>query len=538
VNISAEIEFAGQDGMAAPVAREKGYFATFESAADVGVGGSAEWRFDANFLDFAEPGHGVQPAPADDSDLSLWQYPSKTFQIRKVKPVIIQDTHSVQPQWRPRDSRYNFPMRFSGVAFALLALCSFGIAQGKPALAPQSVTVPLTIDHNRALIDADVRFADGTTQHVRAVVDNGNPNLQISEQLATSASKGSAASVSCDGQICFVDPPVEMTVGGMTIILGGRIPGAGMKATIMRDSTISGVPPGLKAQINLPSIVLRRYDVLIDFPEHKFTIGAPGSIHFQGESAKGAVNADNGLIQVPSRIDNKKYNLALDLGLSISFLSPELFDKLAAAHPDWPHMTGAVGSANTGSGEEETKWKVIRVDRVQYGPAFLTNIAFVEQSRETINVFANRASIAATGWLGASALQNFRVGLDYGHSTVYFEVGRTSTFPDFDVVGLILRPTISGGFTILGVADVDGKPSVPVGPDGVQPGDSLVAVNDISVLTSTMGQVWALLGGMPGQERRLTIRRSGKEFIVTAQVQHFLGEVPDEKERKQKRNKQ
>jgi C-terminal processing protease CtpA/Prc len=76
---------------------------------------------------------------------------------------------------------------------------------------------------------------------------------------------------------------------------------------------------------------------------------------------------------------------------------------------------------------------------------------------------------------------------------------------------------------------------VPVGPDGVQPEDSLVAVNDISVLTSTMGQVWAMLGGMPGQERRLTIRRGDKEFVVTAQVQHFLGEVPDEKESKKKR---
>ena len=423
------------------------------------------------------------------------------------------------------------------MASAFLALCSFGIAQGKPGSALQSVTVPLTIDHNRALIDADVRFSDGTTQHVRAVVDNGNPNLQISEQLATSASKGSATSISCDGQICFVDPPVEMTIGGLTIILGGRIPGAGMKATIMRDSAISRVAPGMKTEINLPSIVLNRYDVLIDFPEHKFTIGAPGSIHFHGEPAKVAVS-DSGLIQVPSRIENKKYNLALDLGSCISFLSPELFDKLAAAHPDWPHMTGAVGSANMGSDEEETKWKVMRVDRVQYGPAFLTDVAFVEQAQETTSIFANRAGIATTGWLGASALQNFRVGLDYAHSTVYFEVGRTSTFPDFDVVGLILRPTISGGFTILGVADVDGKPSVPVGPDGVQPGDSLVAVNDISVLTSTMGQVWAMLGGLPGQERRLTIRRSGKEFIVTAQVQHFLEEVPDEKERKQKRNKQ
>ena len=34
-------------------------------------------------------------------------------------------------------------------------------------------------------------------------------------------------------------------------------------------------------------------------------------------------------------------------------------------------------------------------------------------------------------------------------------------FPDFDVVGLILRPEDDGRFTILGVADLEGKPSVP-----------------------------------------------------------------------------
>ena len=77
------------------------------------------------------------------------------------------------------------------------------------------------------------------------------------------------------------------------------------------------------------------------------------------------------------KIENKKYNLALDVGSSISFLSEEVFDKLAAAHADWPHMTGAVGSANMWGADEETKWKVMRVDRVQYGPLFLTNVAVV-----------------------------------------------------------------------------------------------------------------------------------------------------------------
>jgi hypothetical protein len=38
--------------------------------------------------------------------------------------------------------------------------------------------------------------------------------------------------------------------------------------------------------------------------------------------------------------------------------------------------------------------------------------------------------------------------------------------------------------------------------------------------------VWSMLGGTPGQEKKLTIERAGREFGVTAKVQHFLGESP------------
>jgi hypothetical protein len=297
----------------------------------------------------------------------------------------------------------------------------------------------------------------------------------------------------------------------------------------------SVLAPGMSAEINLPSSILRHYDVLVDFPGHKFSIGAPGTLHFRGPSGKVQINAENGLIQVPSQIENKKYNLALDLGACISFLSSELFDKLATSHPDWPRMTGAVGSANMWGLDEEPKWKVMRLDRVQYGPLFLANVALVDFPKDRMDFFEKRAGTPTAGLIGSNVLLNYRVGLDYAHSTIYFEFGRSSSFPDFDVIGLTLRPEDDGRFTILGVADLDGKPSVPQGPDGVQAGDHLVAIDGIPVGGSTMGQVWAGLGGTPGQERKLTIERAGKQFTVTAKVQHFLAELPDEKDRKKKK---
>jgi len=421
-------------------------------------------------------------------------------------------------------------MRICIAACALFLLSGFIRAQDKPApqSEPTSVTVSAAIDHNRVVINADVQLPDGSSQRVHVWVDNGNPDLYLSRRVATLL----GLAVGCNNKECSSPPPREIVIGGM------KIPFTGVKEAkipLKPVNAASVLAPGMSAEISLPSSILRHYDALVDFPGHKFSIGAPGTLHFRGPSGKVQVNAENGLIQVPSQIENKKYNLALDLGACISFLSSELFDKLATAHPDWPHMTGAVGSANMWGLDEEPKWKVMRVDRVQYGPLFLANVALVDFPKDRMDFFDKRAGTPTAGLIGSNVLLNYRVGLDYAHSTVYFEFGRSSSFPDFDVIGLTFRPEDDGRFTILGIADLDGKPSVPQGAEGVHAGDHLVAIDGIPVGGSTMGQVWAGLGGTPGQERRLTIERAEKQFTVTAKVQHFLAELPDEKDGKKKK---
>jgi hypothetical protein len=417
-------------------------------------------------------------------------------------------------------------MKFVAATFVLFLFCRMGFAQEQTLTAaePKSVTVPAAIDHNRIVINVDIALPDGSTKTIHAWVDNGNPDLEMSRRLATLL----GLTVTCGDKECSAPAPSRMVVGGMAIPLSD------VKQAKVPLKPAMVMAAGMDADINIPSSVLRHYDVLVDFPGHKFSIGLPGTIHFQGSSEKVQINPENGLIQVPSKLENKKYNLALDLGSSISFLSDELFEKLATTHPDWPHMTGAIGSANMWGAREETQWKVMRVDRVQYGPLFLTNVAAVALPKATVDFFQKRAGLPTAGLIGSNVLLNYRVGLDYARSMVYFDIGRMFNFPDFDVIGLVLRPEDDGQYTILGVADFEGKPSVPSGADGVQPGDHLVAVNGIPVKGSTMGQVWSMLGGTPGQERILTIEHAGKEFTVTANVQHFLGEAPEEDKKKRK----
>jgi hypothetical protein len=425
-------------------------------------------------------------------------------------------------------------MRFTG-ALLVLVFCVGALAQSTAQLAPQpsaelkSVTVPLSLDHNRVIIDVDLRLPDGSTKRVHAWVDNGNPDLYLSRRAATLM----GLAVTCDEKSCTAPPPEEISIGGMKIPLN---PATKVTIPLRPVAAAAVLVPGMSAEINLPATVLRSYDVLIDFPDRKFTIAQPGTLRFQGVKTKAIVNPRNGLVQIPSQIESKKYNLALDLGASIGFLSGELFEKLSASHSDWPRMTGAIGAANLRGENDEIQEKLMRVERLQYGPLFLIDVAVADLPVDRMTLFEMRAGIPTGGLLGSEALRNYRVGIDYAHSTVYFDIGRTFNFPDFDVIGLILRPEDDGRFTILGVADYDGKPSVPEGNNGVQAGvqagDSLIAVDGIPVAGCTMGQVWSMLGGSPGMERRLTVDRAGRQFTVAAKVQHFLGDAPEENQTK------
>jgi len=68
--------------------------------------------------------------------------------------------------------------------------------------------------------------------------------------------------------------------------------------------------------------------------------------------------------------------------------------------------------------------------------------------------------------------------------------------------------------------DYNGKPSVA----DVKPGDVLLGMDGAPVTGATMGQVWSLLSGTPGQTRALTLDREGKRFTIDATVRRFLTE--------------
>src|ERR1700692_2118986 len=153
------------------------------------------------------------------------------------------------------------------LAAVVAVVVSAGLAAGQIA-STKPVTVPLILDHNRVVIEVSLPLADGSTQRVRAWVDNGNPQLYLSRRAATLM----GLSISCGDTECSAPPPHEITISGMKIPLTGikeaKIP--------LKPVSAAGVmASGMNAEISIPSAILRNYDVLINFPDHEFTIGPP-----------------------------------------------------------------------------------------------------------------------------------------------------------------------------------------------------------------------------------------------------------------------
>jgi Aspartyl protease len=395
-------------------------------------------------------------------------------------------------------------------AFISLTLALAAAAQTPP----QSVTVPVTLDHNRIIIDVSLPLADGSQKRVRGWVDTGNADVWMSERvaklMALQPMPGSKETESLGAKVRDFQAPKEIVVGGMKISF------AGVKSAKMVAADSIG--PGSSAEINLPSTVLRNYDLVMDYVDRELTLAAPGQVKFTGRSAKAFVNPPNGMIQVPAKIEGKAYQLTFDLGANFSMLAGDLFEKLANDNPKWPRNTGAVGTELFWGEPEEATQRALRVPAIEYGPVKLAEVGFDILPQSFMSFYNQRAGAEASGLLGANALLNYRVGIDYAHSTVYFDERGSFVAPGIDVVGLTLRPEIDGRYTVIGVPDYEGKPAVPE----AKAGDLLVAIDKVPAKGSTMGQIWSLLGGDPGETRVLTLERDGKQFTVNATVRRFL----------------
>jgi hypothetical protein len=376
-----------------------------------------------------------------------------------------------------------------------------------------TIVLPFELDHNRILVDVELRLADGSAEHVRGWVDTGNPQLWATRRVAGLLDLDGAGRPVKQGG---ADP---LAVTSRAVFLGGvRVPLPEEPAASVAPS--DRIAPGLDAELNLPSTLLRNYDILVDYPRRRVTMAPSGALTFQGEGTAVFVNEANGLVQVPSSLDGVDCNLGLDLGASFSLLSGDVFRKLATAHPAWPRMTGAVGLANFWGLPDEAEWSLLQVRRLLFGRLSLEQVGVASIPEPLVRGIVDRAGTDTVGLLGGNALAGRHIGIAYSRRRLYVDGPAHLEHTAMDVVGVILRPERDGRYSIVGVAKVAGQPVLA----GVEPGDVLVSVDGVPTKGVTMGRIWSMLSGTPGQLRELRLETNGNVRTVRVPVQRFLAD--------------
>jgi hypothetical protein len=127
----------------------------------------------------------------------------------------------------------------------------------------KSVTVPVTLDHNRMLVEAEVQRMDNTWCKALLWIDTGNPDFFISEKFASEL--GIDFSVAKQKQATEVvrslevPPPTGVRIGDMTLNFKN------VKSLVMFEP--KWLFSTMHIDANLPSTVLMQYQVIFDYPK-------------------------------------------------------------------------------------------------------------------------------------------------------------------------------------------------------------------------------------------------------------------------------
>jgi len=402
--------------------------------------------------------------------------------------------------------------------------------------------VPMTLDHNRMVVTAEIQRQDGSWRPVRLWVDTGNPEFFLSEALARDLGLDlSAAGEGAAGGALEVAAPTSVRLGGMALDFQGVTSRVMFEPRWLFDT--------MHNDANLPSTVLQRYHVIFDYPKAALTIAQPGSLTPRGARAPASVNRTTGIVQLDAVIAGEAFSFALDNGASYSFASAETITRLSDQHPDWPRCVGAVGCANIwGWWPREGAWPVLRVPELEWGGVRLTGVglvglpAFFPGGTTVGASYSRKTARPVEGFLGPNAFKAFRVEIDYADSAVYFapddgtaahartdagtgthaaaqaSSGTQDDTHDMDLVGLTLRLGTDGRYLVIGVAEKNGQPTVA----GVMPGDVLLEVGGLNATGATMGSVVDALRGNPGDVRTLVLERDGMRIVVDARIERIL----------------
>jgi hypothetical protein len=252
-----------------------------------------------------------------------------------------------------------------------------------------------------------------------------------------------------------------------------------------------------------------------------------------GVEAPIEVNAQTGVMAVEAVVDGVTHRVVIDPGGGYSWWRGSVVRGWAMRHPDWLRAEGAVGQSNQAMIDEaaEQRGTVARVPEIHIGALTLTNVGIlglgpaqgdpVEQMKGELfwSLWGKGAPAPVDGWIGGSALTPYRVTFDYAHHTSRWVLTGTPATDELNSVPVSL-------FHGTERYHLGGIVRAQPGLAQARVGDVLVAVDGREATSMTWGQVISALHGAPGDVRRLTLERDGRQFTVDGRVEAFDGESP------------
>lgn len=379
--------------------------------------------------------------------------------------------------------------------------CAAEVAQG--------MTAKFRLDHNRLILEAEIRKRGGEWKRARLWLDSGVAGLSLSRDLAERLGLRSSASA----------PDIEIRIGGGNLDLSA-----------LRETSVDATPwlfASAGADANVPTSVLRRYDLVIDYPASTITFAPLGSVRYGGRRIPAVVEKSTGVVQIDASIGGRPLSLAIDLGASYTFVDCNFMDAVAAGRPEWPSYVGPVGCANMWGywPQRETEWKVYRLPSVTLGSgAAATEIAGLGLVSLPPSVlgglgswYSGKTASRVEGFLGPNAFKAFRLGIDYARSAVYLE--KTGNFDDRDMdlvpVGLKMLP--DGSWLVFDLAKKEGRSLATA----LRTGDIIISIDGKNVKGLSMGPVVDALRGTPGSEKAIVVLRNGEEKRVAEKVERL-----------------
>ncbi len=411
------------------------------------------------------------------------------------------------------------------LAVALLGLTACNNVQTGPRSMLDQVTIPpdvgattlpIIVEGDQILVEEEADRPDGGVRKILVNVNLGGPYSSWQEHVYKEVGYDK-------------EKPLAFRLGGIPITVA---PGASMIQADAEYPKRQRWPFFYTHRVEgeLQSGILEHFDIALDYVDKTLTLAAPGTLPHDGVAVPIRVNEATGLVSIDFVVDGKPYPMVIDIGGGYSWVRPSVVTQWIHAHPDWERGKGAVGAANYNmvDFEFEKEGTLVRLPEISLGQMPIKNVGVMATGpvfgwpldiwfREALfDLWQKSAAEPVVAWLAANVVKHYRLTIDYKNHMSYWLKKSDIDPHELDQVGVTLVYE-DGNYRIGGIVSQQGKPTVT----GVEAGDLIAAIDDAPVQGWSRDQIFAALGGKPGDIHRVTIKRGGKSLTVPLAVTAF-----------------